>query len=311
MNKSQAPRDAAIVQAYNENLKIADIAKRHNVSEQTVMTVVRNARASGAVTRSPRVRQASDIAPDRNQRISDMYNSGSTLNAIGEYFGLTRERVRQILERSGVDRRNMTEHTDAARERIMTAYGPMVDAAFEESRSINKVVEQFHDTIPARWIRTHLEGRRHETVWTNKTPRLWSNEQILALLRDASSGKGTLSISAYRQWRSANTVASRRPPSHTVIAWRFGSWRNAVTIAGLADKSSKRVYARRWERDDAMQAVALYVEGILATGQRATFAGYDLWSRERPEYPSGAYVRHLTGMSWSQVLRSILTRQAA
>lgn len=311
MNNTPYSRDTGIVQDYNENLKIADIARRHAVSEQTVMTVVRNARELGTVTRAPRVRQAADIAPDRDERIIAMYVSGSTLNAIGDYFGLTRERVRQILDRAGVDRRNMTEHTDAARLKIMIAYGPMIDAAFEESRSINKVVDQFRDTIPARWVRMHLEGRRHETLRTNTTPRLWTNEQILTMLRDASSGKGTLSIGDYQRWRASNTVSSRRPPTHTVISWRFGSWRNAVTIAGLADKAPKRAYTRRWERDDAMRAVTLYVDEVLATGQRATFSGYDLWSRERPEHPSGAYVRHLTGMSWSQILRSVLTRQAA
>lgn len=308
-NTSLTERDTSIINDYNNNLKIAEIAARNDVSEQTVLTVVRVARSEGKITREPRVRHASTIDPSRNERIVAMYAAGSTLNAIGEYFNLTRERVRQILEKSGIDRRNMTEHADILRVKTMSVYGPMVDAAFDEARSISKVAEMFKDKIPARWVRQHLEPRRNESLRTNNTPQVWTNDQIISILREASAGKGTLSIGDYRKWRSSFDSDQKRPPTHSIISWRFGSWRNAVTIAGLADNAAKREYKRRWNREDAMNAVALYVDYANELGERPTFTGYDTWSRERDEHPSAAYVRHLTGMSWSQILRSVLTRQ--
>lgn len=311
MNRTLAERDSAIVADYNNNKKIAEIAAQHGVSEQTVLTIVRNARADGQVTREPRVRHASEIDPTRNERIVAMYNAGSTLNDIGEYFGLTRERVRQILNKIGVDRRSMTEHTEINKLKVMAMYGRSIDVAFDEVRSIGKVVEQFKGKIPARWVRQYLEPRKFEALRTNNAPQLWSNEEIVSILRRASDGKGSLSIGEYRKWRNSISDSSTRPPTHTVISWRFGSWRQAVTVAGLAEHVSRRQYSRRWDSDAAVHAVATYVDEATSSGVRPTFSGYDAWSRQRPDYPSSAYIRHLTGMSWSQILRSVLSRQTA
>lgn len=306
---SKSVRNQKIIADYNEGVKIADIAESNGVSQQTVFKVVRDSRESGAVTRAPRVRMRSDIDPNRNQRIVEMYLGGSTLNSIGEYFGLTRERIRQILNAAGIDRRTMTEHVGAARGKVMSVYGPMIDASFEEMRSISKVAEQFKDKVPSRWVHQRLESRRHEVLRSNYVPQVWSNEQIIDILRQASAGSGTLSIGMYREWRESSTAATRRPPTHSVIAWRFGSWRNAVTMAGLAGNIARREYKRKWTRDDALRSVAMYVDMTSQEGKRPTFSGYDVWSRDKSEHPSAAYVRHLTGLPWSQVVRLLSTRQ--
>jgi transposase len=298
-----------IIDDYNANLKIAAIASRNGVSEQTVLTLTRQGRAEGLVTRAPRV-SADTIDPGRNQRIVDMYVGGATLNTIGEYFGLTRERVRQILARHGVERRTLAEHADLARDTMMVLYGPQIDAAFDELRSISKVADLFKDRIPVRWVRDHLAPRRNQVLRTANSTPLWSNEQIINLLREASAGTGTLSIGEYRRWR-AERPNENRPPTHSIIAWRFGSWRKAVQIAGLADNGTRRTYSRRWTRDDAINAVAQYVAYADTIDARPTFTGFDAWSRQRPEVPSAAYVRHLTSMSWSQILRLITTSHAA
>lgn len=303
-------RDEAIIADYNSNLKIAQIAERNNVSEQTVLAVVRNARCNGKVTREPRVRHASEIDPSRNDRMIAMYNAGATLNTIGDCFNLTRERVRQILSNAGVERRNMTQHAETARTKSIDMYGAAIDEAFNEMRSISKVVEHFKEAIPARWVRQYLEPRRNESLRTNNVPQIWTNAQLISILREASAGKGTLSIGEYRKWRESHGGESKRPPTHSLIAWRFGSWRKAVSFAGLADNEAKRQYTRRWSSESAMTAVQQYVDYATFANQRPTFSGYDAWSRSRPEHPSAAYVRHLTGMPWSQILRSVLATRS-
>ena len=147
-----ANRDSNIVAQYNAGEKIAHIALSNGVSEVTVLKVIRSARPTGAVTREALVKSRGNIEPGRNQRIVEMYMTGSTLNSIGEYFGLTRERVRQILDEANIDRRTVTEHVDVAKAKAKVLYGSSIEAAFEESRSIAKVAEQFKDRVPSRWV---------------------------------------------------------------------------------------------------------------------------------------------------------------
>lgn len=308
MNEVKNERNQGIIADYNSRMKLAEIAKKYGVHEQTVLTVVRKARSTGAVVREPSVKHAG-ASPDRNDKIVEMYNSGATLDLIGEYFSLTRERVRQILRSRGIERRNIAQHYDAIRERTLTQYGPMIDAAFDEIRSVSKVVERLKVTapnIPARWIYKHLEPRRHESVRTYSSSKIWSDEDLLHVLRQASAGKGSISIPAYMKWREISMVGDRKPPTVSVFCWRFGSWRNATSAAGLASRTAFRTYSRRWSPEDTIEAVARYVRHTMETGNgaRATFSGYDVWAREHRDCPSAAYVRLLTGMPWSQALRT-------
>lgn len=43
---------------------------------------------------------------ERNQRMAQMYQQGLTLQAIGDHFGMTRERIRQIMRMEGVSRQS-------------------------------------------------------------------------------------------------------------------------------------------------------------------------------------------------------------
>lgn len=52
---------------------------------------------------------------EREARMTELYRGGSTLQEIGTAFGLTRERVRQILKRAGVTRKDGGIHRRAAK----------------------------------------------------------------------------------------------------------------------------------------------------------------------------------------------------
>lgn len=305
-------RNSQIIDAYNANEKVSDISKRHGVSDQTVLTIIRNARTEGLVTRQPRVQPRSEIAADRDERMIQMYESGSTLTAIGDYFGLTRERVRQILSAKGVRRRTAAEHSSSVRERVMEQHAARIDALFDELRSVSRVASELKDSgIPVRWIEQHLAPRKKESLRTHHVPQLWTNEAILEVLREASRGTGTVTIPSYQKWRNDALVGGRKPPTHSVIAWRFGTWRNALASAGLVGQPPRRSYKRRWTREDAISAVSEYVSGLKDSDKRPTFSGYDIWSRTNPNVPSGAYIRLLTGLSWSQVMRLVTSKSVS
>lgn len=263
----------------------------------------------------PQTRQAlppqGKEATHRDKRIQDLYQNGLNLEEIGKVMGITRERVRQILQERGVARRTTKELAKAARQAFLDEYALKLDEAFERLRSIRAVEGEFASmNVPVVWIRDYLEPRRNEAVyWTTSTKR-WADAELLDLLRAASEGAGSLSAKCYLKWRKNNDFNGKRPPTHTAIGWRFESWSNAVEKAGLKCIEPNREYTRKWSADDAFDAIFEYVKECTQAGVRPVFAGYEKWAQKSGSTrPSGAYVRFLTGMTWSHALAEVYRRQ--
>lgn len=259
------------------------------------------------------VRKTKDIAA-RNHRICELYETGLNLEEIAKLMGITRERIRQILESQNVRRRTTKELAQSARKKFLDKHGIDIDKAFEEMRSVKAVEKKFESlhSVPAVWIRDYLEPRRNEAVYWTTASKRWSDSELIDMLKEASEGSGTLSAKKYLRWRKDHNFNGKRPPTHTAIGWRFESWRNAVEKAGLTCIEPTREYRRKWSSDDAFNAIADYVEECVALNVRPAFAGYEKWAqKDKSSRPSGAYVRFLTSMTWSQALAEVYRRQAS
>lgn len=276
-------------------------------------SVIRVARSKGRVQRPARSSSRLSATSDRDSRIESMYHSGLTLEEIGKVYGITRERVRQILELRGVDRRTAQEVAYSARERFINEFGADVDALFESTRSIPEVEKYFAaKNIPSVWIRDYLADRRHETVYRTTSSKRWSEAELLKLLQKAANGRSSLSAKQYEAWRAKEIERGGDAPTHTAIGWRFESWRNALEKAGLSTSEPKREYKRKWTADEALEIVATYVRECVEAGQRPVFARYDKWAQQdKSARPCGAYVRYLTGMTWSQAIEQVYQRGLA
>jgi len=57
----------------------------------------------------------------------------------------------------------------------------------------------------------------------------WTRERILQVIEEWADDGGDMRIASYRRWSR-----DHRAPTDTVIARKFGSWREMVTEAGLA-----------------------------------------------------------------------------
>ena len=55
---------------------------------------------------------------DRERAMAEMYLSGRPLREVGDAFGLTRQRVHQILSKVGVERRSTEIGRASCRERV-------------------------------------------------------------------------------------------------------------------------------------------------------------------------------------------------
>jgi len=315
MNRTESrSRNTQIIAEYNNLSPIHVIAKSHNLSPSHVMGVVRTARQNGEVTRTPRSKRVSVASLERSAAIVDAYNAGQTLESIGESYAITRERVRQILEGQGVSRRSPQERATKGKAAFMAKHGALIDEKFDVLRSTSLVIASLKGTpagVP-KWIHERLRDRKSESVTWSKASKVWTDDDLLDFLRLASSASpdATLSTKGYSLWRSEMRAAGNPvlaiPPTHSVFTWRFGSWNAALQAAGLSVNAPRRDYQRQWTESDTFAAVGTYVESEIQAGRKPTFSEYEKYAKERKgTVPSGAYIRYLTGMSWSEILYRI------
>jgi transposase len=302
-------RNNNMIAAYNNGTPVTDIAAHHDVTTATVYGVLRDARSEG-VEIAPRHKGGRKVSlSERNSDIVARYTAGATLETIGREYEISRERVRQIVKKAGV---GTYGRSVAARRRWEAEHGDTINATFTRTRSVAATINA-HPDVPAVWIKRLLRPRSHESVHARATaPKIWSDTEIFAAL-NAAATDGIVTTTTYARWRrNGGNIDGRTPPTSTLITWRFGSWRTAVERAGLQiGRTSRNNYARTWTRDDALHAVSQFVIDAHARGIRPTYARYDAWVIDNPGNPSGAYLRHLTGNSWSEILMEALDTTAA
>lgn len=202
------------------------------------------------------------------------YDNGASLREVGEEFGLTGERVRQLFARNGLKTRSRLEakaHLKAAREAAL-------QAEREEMR----------------------KRRRTSADWIEKK---YSDVELLQILRDASDAiGGVLTTSGYDQFAKGRSFIDGRPwPTHQTPFNRFGSWRKALLAAGLAANPSSPIAGQRiFDPNHCIDAIRHVHRQV---GAVPTFSEYESIARaSNGAFPSGATVRNRCG-SWTEALR--------
>lgn len=236
--------------------------------------------------------------------IHAMRADGLTLQAIGDTFGVTRERIRQLL---------------------VISNGPTAEQVRDFRR--RRAAEQVHDRQAELigWLHANPGGRlqqaRDSLGWTDAelasavTPeahrlavrakdgdayRQFSNDQIFRALRTAWSqrmdGSSGLSAKRYQELLATGLIVG---PSAVRVIQVFGSWSRALDLAGVpTGRVPNRDYASHWTDGDILAAVGRYLHD---PGTNGSYAGWDEWRRvEAPSAPSGGLIRNRLG-KWSQV----------
>jgi len=240
----------------------------------------------------------------RNETAAARYMAGATLAQIGEELGVTRERVRQILEQQGVQRRSKTAIARSRTSRVESEFGPAIDAAFDRSRSIAQVVEEFRGTVPAKTVRTLLAHRRHEQVSRVGTTRgnqekKFADDDIAKAILDAERN-GCHSVVSYSTWR--NSLPEGTAPSVATITNRFGSWSSARRAAGASVVKTRMSKSCRVFSDEEIEdAVSRFVVAAKQAGVHPSARAYDEWSRRVGNTPLLSTVRARSGKKWSSL----------
>lgn len=212
---------------------------------------------------------------DRDHRDSAIARAvvegGRTLNDVGQEFGLTRERVRQIVmahdpEFSG--RQRQRERRDERR-----------------AKQVRRRQQQLEDAAASGRTSVSETGARQQYRY--------SEEELLQRLRDfAATHEGAAPTTT--AW-----VDEHCSPSVMIYVKRFGSWAEAKRRAGFETTSRGR--RSRWSREELVELVLQFLlSEPIGEGQYGA-KHYGRWRDENaPEAPSITSL-YLVGGSWAEL----------
>ena len=235
---------------------------------------------------------------------------GLTLDGIGAEFGVTRERVRQLLKKYGGPTAEEVRELRAAE--ALTAqrdHGVAVAAEIRsalEDRGPMTVLEVVESTgVDASTVSKFWpEELSHLRLWgAGQGESRWSDEDILGALREASIYEFPLTTTAYTELLRVGQIDG---PSVPRIGQRFGSWSAACAEAGVvAGDPWNREYESKWSDDDLLQIARTYLMDQAAPSSAHRF---NEWKRENaPDGPSAQTLRNRFG-SWTEVKRRALAQ---
>ena len=236
----------------------------------------------------------------RAEEMSARYLTGETLESIAVDFGLTRERVRQLVRDHGqvsaadaraarqalvAERREALRVRAAAvvRQRPGLSQGQLADLLGVSNGDLSAALD--------RETRVLLVREKHGK------PR-WSDDDIVECLRHAAALHPGKPLTAHRYGKVKKAVGG---PTPVRILQRFGTWLAACEAAGVRGGTSpRRRYRRGWTESELLGWVADY---LAEPGMRGTYAGYDTWARRTAGAPSAQTVRNRLG-AWASVKRA-------
>lgn len=246
-------------------------------------------------------RKGSTEATARRQKMINDYVGGMSLDEVGAKYGVSRQRVHQIIGKGHAD-----ESAKAAAERAAKEETELVEKISEwllrhVGATYQEVSEAFDVSVDK--LKTLPLPHTYMTFSTRSREQRWSVEDIRAALKNAAGDKPTITQAEYR----SATVGNPDVPSSGLIAARYdGSWAKALRDAGLkATKSHRAEYRRKWSSKDMVSIVR---EFISETGSRSS-TDYDAWSRDHAERPSLARIRQVAG-TWTEVAGAAVNQMA-
>lgn len=239
---------------------------------------------------------------NRNALILEMRRRGSTLHEIGEATGLTRERVRQIIDKLGGPTSDDARRAQAeAQARQELRLRRRIRGYFEmhESSTTDAIAESLG--VDAATIRRLCPADLRPRLLHKKSvdkSRSWSQLQILNALRLAATFEFPLTAKKYTELLHNGEISG---PSVPLIHQRFPGWVKACELAGVeAGTAVRDNYESRWSDEDILHCVAAYLRHPEFTGSAHT---YDKWRRQSaPDGPSLATIRNRTG-TWLETKR--------
>jgi hypothetical protein len=241
-------------------------------------------------------------ADRRAEQAYELYKAGATLAEVGERYGVSRERVRQIFRDHGFRVRSIAETRALQRDRQIAEHAASICECFREHRDIGEVAKRLN--LPEGLVKEVIKTRfsKAQRRKPKATSKRYSDEELIGFLQETSRALGgVLTVKGYNDYARGRQTADGRPwPTNQTHGLRFGSWHAALTAAGLAANPSSPIAGRTLFDDghciDALRAAAREL------GRPPTAEEYDGFARaSNGGLPSQATVRIRLG-GWYQAL---------
>lgn len=243
----------------------------------------------------------------RVRRMQTLREQGWSLDEIALRFGVSRERVRQIMRAHGGPapediaeaRRRRAEaqaegRIDELLERWRAGKPPRV-AASElglQAAACRSTIERFATDADRAARKASMAGAR----WT----QTYSDRDIILALVSAATQVGR--VPSAKEY--ALHARQLNYPSLPTVLNRMGGWTQALRATGMAPLTTpSKTRKRRWTEAACWDALRAVVDEL---GEMPTVLAYERHAADRPELPSSATLRNRLGR-WS----SITTQLAA
>ncbi|MGI8729264.1 MAG: homing endonuclease associated repeat-containing protein [Solirubrobacteraceae bacterium] len=239
----------------------------------------------------------------RTRAMIEMRLTGRTLHEIGEHFGVSSERIRQILHANGVGSARVAA---AVRAHAMTSIARQekrLIELFREGREISEIAavvgvttDQLREALRGRATAADRAARRARR---SRSSVAYTDADLLQAIHRVADELGDVPTSAnYR--RLARQLGL---PSLPTITNRLGSWNQAVRASGMTPNTTHDGYTRRWTSEACWRALARLVTEL---GDAPTAEQYELIAAANDDLPSIATARNRLGR-WSDIVDRLLS----
>ena len=283
---------------FEEGLKIAQVAKRAGLSSADVSFA--------------RLIWTRDRLKPRLEKMVELREAGWTLEAIGDQFGVTRERVRQILKKAGaVNAQELSERKRLKREEetefAVAAIRAQVRA--NPGTTLEAVAEQFGvDLATVRRALTTAEMKlilKVDGRSASDARKKWSRQELLDLLKVAATYSWPVTVNSYNALIEVGEIDG---PTSQMFPIRFGSWSAACAEAGVESGTTYLDgYNRAWTEEDLWRYVCNY---LLDPATKGNLRDFDSWLVGKDGAPSVETVRTQLG-GWQEMKPGAIKRLVA
>lgn len=242
----------------------------------------------------------------RNLTVLKMRIEGATLDEIGSVVGVTRERIRQILEKIAPNlnlvidavldwkKQEKAEIELKKFDEIFIKYGAIYKSELSKELGLSEL-----EAI-------RLTPKKYQKYIIDKEPEkpvslTWTREDCYKALRKASTYFFPIRQADYDYLINIGEV---KGPSIAYMYLKHGQWSELCAEAGVECVPSVRTeYVRMWSDDELLSFAKRFLKVQEIAG---SYDSYDAWREKQPDHvPSGMLLRNVFG-NWKSVKRKAL-----
>jgi Homing endonuclease associated repeat/Sigma-70, region 4 len=248
----------------------------------------------------------------RDREMFQLRASGWTLRQIGERYGISRQRVDEIVrERGGPELPEVLAARRAREAEIISEHSREIRRWWRAGLPIGVIARRLglptarvHRTIGQVLAPIDRAHRNRAIVTRTRTPRYAEEELIAGVQAVAEQIGRTPTQDEYRA-----VAQELRLASIITLGKRFGGWQSCVVAAGLTPLPRGRRHGSRrtWDRESCWRALEAVADQL---GDPPRFQSYVLLSTGRPDLPSGPTVRNQLGR-WIDIVIELAARRSA